>query len=353
MVASLRRARAHNFRLVLTKRTMLPSTSTLMSPNQDPMLADRHTKCVSFAFDELEIMGDWHVEQELAHLGGTCTADYDGLETSTSRDNQEKPSIARGPSRRKKRKAAGMPKRPLSAYNVFFQRQRQVIFEEHDNKIGFEALGKCIGERWRSLTKDERKEYETIAAKDAKRYRREMRAFEEMRRARITGNSVSSPDEPQERPLVIPWESSSEADSTEARQDQSPALASKQPSSTDLLSERNLVRLPAATHTIESESSSVHPSGQVMLGDTLQQQGTSTFEMLAASASAAFEAAVANEGPADAIMRTRTPQFLTPGQEVEFTDASGQRRKYTMRYQCYQMKREEAMEYLGQYTSGL
>jgi hypothetical protein len=116
----------------------------------------------------------------------------------------------RGPSRRgaaKKRKQRtsstllkmGLPKRPLSAYNIFFAAERIRIYEEKssensnsggsgsEKRVSFEELGKIIGRRWRELPDTGRKVYDSQAEKEVERYREERRVYEEARRQRIRG----------------------------------------------------------------------------------------------------------------------------------------------------------------------
>lgn len=91
----------------------------------------------------------------------------------------------RGSHRAGQKKPAGMPKRALSAYNVFFHKERPRIFAQSKSRIGFEELGKIIGRRWRNLTPKQRRVYEEEAGKDEIRYRHEMDLFDEVRRNRF------------------------------------------------------------------------------------------------------------------------------------------------------------------------
>lgn len=107
-----------------------------------------------------------------------------------------------------KQKNNGKPKRPLSAYNLFFQHERDSILRSVDSpygfnhdanhctlgtdpsvrrtnkskkirppphgKIGFAELAKIIGGRWKSLTSDERSRFNVLAEKEKERYNKDL-----------------------------------------------------------------------------------------------------------------------------------------------------------------------------------
>ena len=101
-----------------------------------------------------------------------------------------------------RKKAKDKPKRPLSAYNVFFKEERSRLLEERKQKsearisddkkkggsknakIGFESLAKVIGHRWQELTSDQVEYYKKKADEDMVRYKREMEAWNAANKAK-------------------------------------------------------------------------------------------------------------------------------------------------------------------------
>ena len=90
------------------------------------------------------------------------------------------------------------PKRPLSAYNIFFKEERARLLQKLDDakaaekagddeededdkktpsKIGFENLAKIIGSKWQDLTPAEVEYYKEKAGEDMKRYKSEMETY--------------------------------------------------------------------------------------------------------------------------------------------------------------------------------
>ena len=91
------------------------------------------------------------------------------------------------------------PKRPLTAYNIYFREQRAAILASREQqfsttasdwkkrkgrsaphgKIRFQELGKTIGGMWRALSNEGRRHYEEKANEDKERYKRELDHFKE------------------------------------------------------------------------------------------------------------------------------------------------------------------------------
>lgn len=88
------------------------------------------------------------------------------------------------------------PKRPLSAYNLFFQEERHRLLENlpsrfeagstkakrSHGKINFKDLGKTIGARWKDLTPQEKSKYEKIAAESRSKYMKLSKKWKQQQR---------------------------------------------------------------------------------------------------------------------------------------------------------------------------
>lgn len=110
---------------------------------------------------------------------------------------------ARERTNRLRKKAKDKPKRPLSAYNIFFKEERERILQEipddpaistgsptqeHSRgrtrkgkkphgKIDFQSLAKAVGRGWHNLSADLKEVYKQKANSDLVRYKREMEEY--------------------------------------------------------------------------------------------------------------------------------------------------------------------------------
>jgi hypothetical protein len=82
-----------------------------------------------------------------------------------------------------------MPKRPLSAYNLFFKEQRQLLLGEElsrvypvndqtkrkhrrsHGKVGFQEMASIIGKKWKQLAPNEQQVYKDMAAVEKRNYK--------------------------------------------------------------------------------------------------------------------------------------------------------------------------------------
>ena len=66
------------------------------------------------------------------------------------------------------------PSRPKSAYNIFFQTVREdvqrLIQKKTGKKGSYAQLSKLVGERWRNTSTHNKMHFESLAAKDKRRY---------------------------------------------------------------------------------------------------------------------------------------------------------------------------------------
>ncbi|CAI0415970.1 unnamed protein product [Linum tenue] len=83
-------------------------------------------------------------------------------------NNFEKQASAKDPNK---------PKRPASAFFVFLEEFRKVYKEENPNVKAVSAVGKAGGEKWKSLSSEEKAPYEAKAAKRKSDYQKLMNAY--------------------------------------------------------------------------------------------------------------------------------------------------------------------------------
>lgn len=102
-----------------------------------------------------------------------------GLENEETRSNPLYLQMAHQLRRGARKKDPNAPKRPLSAYNLFFRDMKEGLTTAGPTvKKTFEGLGKYVGEEWRKLGEEEKGRYERMAEVERKRYHSEMAVYE-------------------------------------------------------------------------------------------------------------------------------------------------------------------------------
>jgi hypothetical protein len=106
-------------------------------------------------------------------------------------DNIPKKRTKRGP------KDPAAPKRASGAYVFFTNEMRPQVLKEYPG-IRFVELGKVLGERWRSLTPEQKKKFENMAAEDKVRFQMEMQQY--------TANQAAQAPPPPPPPPQVTYE---------------------------------------------------------------------------------------------------------------------------------------------------
>mmetsp|Transcript_17041 Transcript_17041/g.40155 ORF Transcript_17041/g.40155 Transcript_17041/m.40155 type:complete len:809 (+) Transcript_17041:83-2509(+) len=91
-------------------------------------------------------------------------------------DNDDEVETA-SPKKRKKTKDPNAPKKPQSAYIFYSTKTRSKIKEENPD-ASFGDIARLISERYKSLSDEQKKKWEDMAAKDKARYKTEMASYE-------------------------------------------------------------------------------------------------------------------------------------------------------------------------------
>jgi hypothetical protein len=115
----------------------------------------------------------------------------------------------------------GMPKRPLSAYNIFFRKERQVLlgedlaleFEITDQtrrkhrkthgKIGFAEMAKLVGQRWKKLDTTTKQGFEEQANAEKKRYVEHLEVWKKAQEEDPTEEPTETTEYMGDEPIII------------------------------------------------------------------------------------------------------------------------------------------------------
>ena len=131
-------------------------------------------------------------------------------ESKNAGDSQDKPAVVEAPkkrTRKKWKKPVGKPNRPLSAYNLYFKKERAImlgdaaekvdqepgkkrVHRKTHGKIGFAEMAKIIGAKWKKLPEEEKEEFIKIAAKKKEQYAIDLEKWREEQKKKAIMNSM-------------------------------------------------------------------------------------------------------------------------------------------------------------------
>jgi hypothetical protein len=255
---------------------------------------------------------------------------------------------------RRKKKPKGMPKRPLSAYNIFFQMERVKVLQagnndgsnqRHGGKISFEDLGKTIGKRWKLINEENRGFYEKLAEEDGVRYRKEMELYNGIKRGKIGTN------DPHKSSLngslrVISSSETSMLPSFNAQKPSPLTIKGRSPPPLHL-------SVPYHMQGNHGDDAMTKPSQPSLSNIHACILNAATFTTVKRYANDSLEYKVVDAptaGPSLTInpeeSHTSSSVSLPHGTEVTITDANGQDRRYKVQYSVYSMPRSEAEKYM-------
>ncbi len=120
----------------------------------------------------------------------------DGSSAAPGRSDAGKAEVKKRRSRKKWKKPKDKPNRPLSAYNLFFRKERALmlgddlektepekgkkrVHRKTHGKIGFAQMARIIGAKWKTLPEEEKSEFEEVAGKEKKRYSEELTSWKD------------------------------------------------------------------------------------------------------------------------------------------------------------------------------
>lgn len=87
------------------------------------------------------------------------------------------PATLSAANRKRLKKEAGGPRRPLSSY-MFFSRDNRTIVQKENPEAKFAQVGKLLGQKWKGMNKEEKQPYLDMAGQDKIRYQTENAAFQ-------------------------------------------------------------------------------------------------------------------------------------------------------------------------------
>mmetsp|Transcript_7420 Transcript_7420/g.18182 ORF Transcript_7420/g.18182 Transcript_7420/m.18182 type:complete len:491 (+) Transcript_7420:196-1668(+) len=133
-------------------------------------------------------------------------------DTDKDEKRKEKPAVVeqqKKRTRKKWKKPVGKPNRPLSAYNLYFQKERAImlgdaaektdqepgkkrIHRKTHGKIGFADMAKIIGGKWKKLPEEEKEEFVKVAVELKEKYAKDLAEWREEQKKKAMMNSMAS-----------------------------------------------------------------------------------------------------------------------------------------------------------------
>ena len=145
----------------------------------------------------------------------TLTTDNKSTNTSVGSvaETKGKEEVEVAPKKRTRKrwkKPVGKPNRPLSAYNLYFKKERarmlgdaaektepeqgkKRVHRKTHGKIGFAEMARIIGAKWKTLSDDEKEEFVKVAATEKEKYAKDLANWrEEQEKKRSIANSMGA-----------------------------------------------------------------------------------------------------------------------------------------------------------------
>ncbi|XWS59952.1 hypothetical protein CRYUN_Cryun08bG0166400 [Craigia yunnanensis] len=107
----------------------------------------------------------------------------------------DRSNLGKAKKERKAKKDPNRPKRPPSAFFVFLEEFRATFKREHPNVKAVSAVGKAAGEKWKSMSVDEKSVYEAKAAKRKTDYEKQMNHYNKKQESAANGEMNDEEDE--------------------------------------------------------------------------------------------------------------------------------------------------------------
>lgn len=322
--------------------------------------------------DDESVVGDEKVTDEMALLAENAPTHDDTSALDKSMGSMERkrplPKVGIAPLRRKKRNP-GLPKRPLSAYNLFFAHIRPKIIEEREKgedgstspsseKLSFEDLGRLIGKRWKALSDADRRSFEERAEKDSIRYRKEMEDYNTRKKQKKLDELAKKLEED---PLLGKAGAASALAPLPLRKEESegpPPIASfpvtpspvkaRLPGSASPQPPTVIPGSPGPQDNLVVPKTAFRPaSGQTTWTPATQKPSRpSSYGPVPIISPATSFAGPSAPSPPEISPGIQSHLPVPPGMQMYLPDPTGRERKYTVKYKFYSMTKREAEEYM-------